>query len=122
MLGLLAALVVGVSVLFPWISKYLLEPYVFALYGQVAQLGQDNIIIMLLMMGTVLLLPASLLYFRKGRHVLKPYMGGRPTTDDMRFAGSLGHRARDGPPQLLPRGPLQRAAGPSGPASRSRRS
>ena len=55
-----------------------------------AQLGQDNIIIMLLMMGTVLVLPASLLYFRKGRHVLKPYMGGRPTTDDMRFSGSLG--------------------------------
>ncbi len=89
-LGLLATLVVGVSLLFPWISKVLLEPYVFSLYGQVAQLGQDNIIIMLLMMGTVLLLPASLLYFRKGRHVLKPYMSGRPTTDDMRFAGSLG--------------------------------
>ena len=89
-LGLLATLVVGVSLLFPWISQYLLEPYVFALYGQVAQLGQNNIIIMLLMMGTVLLLPASLFYFRKGRHVLKPYMGGRPTTDDMRFAGSLG--------------------------------
>ena len=41
-------------------------------------------------MGTVILLPASLLYFRKGRHVLKPYMGGRPTTDDMHFTGSLG--------------------------------
>ncbi|MEN6341524.1 MAG: proton-conducting transporter membrane subunit [Methanospirillum sp.] len=89
-LGLLAALVVGVSILFPWISQFLLEPYVFALYGKVAQLGQSNIVIMLLMMGTVLLLPASLLYFRKGRHMLKPYMGGRPTTDDMRFAGSLG--------------------------------
>jgi ech hydrogenase subunit A len=89
-LGLLAALVVGVSILFPWISKYLLEPYVLALYGQTAQLGQDNIIIMLLMMGTVLLLPASLLYFRRGRHVLRPYMGGRPTTEDMRFSGSLG--------------------------------
>jgi ech hydrogenase subunit A len=89
-LGLLAFLVVTVSVLFPWISRYLLEPYVFTLYGQIAQLGQDNIIIMLLMMGTVILLPASLLYFRKGRHVLKPYMSGRPTTDDMRFSGSLG--------------------------------
>jgi ech hydrogenase subunit A len=89
-LGLLAAFVVGVSILFPWISQFLLEPYVFGLYGKVAQLGQSNITIMLLMMGTVILLPASLLYFRKGRHVLKPYMGGRPTTDDMRFAGSLG--------------------------------
>jgi ech hydrogenase subunit A len=89
-LGLLAGLVVAVSILFPWISTYLLEPYIYALYGQVAQLGQSNIVIMLLMMGTVILLPASLLYFRKGRHVLKPYMGGRPTTDDMRFAGSLG--------------------------------
>jgi ech hydrogenase subunit A len=89
-LGLLAFLVVTVSVLFPWISRYLLEPYVFTLYGQIAQLGQDNIIIMLLMMGTVILLPASLLYFRKGRHVLKPYMSGRATTDDMRFSGSLG--------------------------------
>jgi len=89
-LGLLAALVVGVSLLFPWISKVLLEPYVFGLYGKIAELGQDNVIIMLLMMGTVLLLPLSLLYFRTGRHRLTPYMGGRPTTADMRFAGSLG--------------------------------
>lgn len=89
-LGLLAFLVVAVSVLFPWISKYLLEPYIFALFGKIAKLGQDNIIIMLLMMGTVLLLPASLLYFRKGRHLFKPYMSGRPTTDDMHFSGSLG--------------------------------
>ncbi len=89
-LGLLALLVVGVSLLFPWISRLLLEPYVFGLYGKIAELGQDNVIIMLLMMGTILLLPLSLLYFRTGRHKLKPYMGGRPTSSDMHFAGSLG--------------------------------
>lgn len=89
-LGLVAFLVVAASLLFPWISKILLEPYVLEVYGKVAELGQDNIIIMLLMMGAVIVLPLSLLYFRSGRHRLDPYMSGRPTTADMHFSGSLG--------------------------------
>ncbi|HOV68605.1 MAG TPA: proton-conducting transporter membrane subunit, partial [Methanoregulaceae archaeon] len=89
-LGLVAFLVIAASLLFPWISKFLLEPHVLSIYGHTAELGQDNIIIMLLMLGAVLVLPLSLLYFRSGRHRLAPYMGGRPTTADMHFSGSLG--------------------------------
>ena len=89
-LGLMAFLVVAASLLFPWVSKVLLEPYIFDVYGKTAELGQDNVIIMLLMMGAVIALPLSLLYFRSGRHRLDPYMSGRPTTADMHFSGSLG--------------------------------
>ena len=59
-------------------------------YGHVAQLSQDNIIIMILMLFLLVVLPLSILIpQRKHKHV-GPYMGGRTTTHDMRFSGSLG--------------------------------
>ncbi len=119
-LGLLAGLVVAVSVLFPWISTYLLEPYIYALYGQVA--------------------PARPVQHRHhapddgdrdpppGLAPLLPEGPARPQALHGRTAHDRRHalcrlardRARDGPPQLLPRGPLQRAADLPGSASRSR--
>jgi len=72
------------------ISTHLLEPYLMTNYGHIAQLSQDNIIIMILMLFLIMVMPLSILLpGRKHRH-LDPYMCGRPTTHDMRFAGSLG--------------------------------
>lgn len=89
-LYVLTVLTVGVCLLFPLISSMLIEPYVLASYGKVAQLGQDNVIIMLLMLFMVLLMPLSMLYYRKDRHHLAPYMGGRATNADMQFMGTFG--------------------------------
>jgi ech hydrogenase subunit A len=88
----LSALVIGVCLLFPWIARTLIEPYVLEIYGQVTQLSQDNTIIMILMLVMILVLPLTMLYFRNGRdrRKLDVYMGGRPTTTDMHFAGSAG--------------------------------
>jgi len=86
----LTVLTVGVCLLFPLISSVLIEPYVLASYGKVAQLGQDNVIIMLLMLFMVLLMPLSMLYYRKDRRHLAPYMGGRATNADMQFKGTFG--------------------------------
>ncbi|MDP3397458.1 MAG: proton-conducting transporter membrane subunit [Methanoregula sp.] len=86
----LAGLSFITTLVFPLLSTKLLEPYLMANYGHVAQLSQDNIIIMILMLLLLIILPLSILIpQRKHKHVA-PYMGGRTTTHDMRFSGSLG--------------------------------
>jgi len=86
----LAGLSFVTTLVFPLLSTVLLEPFLLFNYGHVARLSQDNIIIMILMLFLIVLLPLSILIpHRKHRH-LAPYMGGRSTTQDMRFSGSLG--------------------------------
>jgi len=86
----LAGLSFVTTLVFPLLSTVLLEPFLLFNYGHVARLSQDNIIIMILMLFLIVLLPLSILIpHRKHRH-LAPYMGGRTTTQDMRFSGSLG--------------------------------
>ncbi len=86
----LAGLSFITTLVFPLLSTKLLEPFLMQNYGHVAQLSQDNIIIMILMLLLLVILPLSILIpQRKHKHVA-PYMGGRTTTADMRFSGSLG--------------------------------
>ena len=86
----LAGLSFITTLVFPLLSTKLLEPFLMLNYGHVAQLSQDNIIIMILMLLLLVILPLSILIpQRKHKHVA-PYMGGRTTTHDMRFSGSLG--------------------------------
>jgi len=78
------------TLVFPLVSVKLLEPFLMANYGHVAQLSQDNILIMVLMLVILVLLPLGILLpHRKHRHI-PAYMGGRTTSSDMRFHGSLG--------------------------------
>jgi ech hydrogenase subunit A len=86
----LAGLSLITTLVFPLLSTKLLEPFLMENYGHVAQLSQDNIIIMMMMLMLLVILPLSILIpQRKHKHV-GPYMGGRTTTHDMRFSGSLG--------------------------------
>jgi ech hydrogenase subunit A len=86
----LAGLSFITTLVFPLLSTKLLEPFIYQNYGVVAQITQDNVIIMILMLFMIVLLPLSILLpHRKHRH-LAPYMGGRTTTQDLRFSGSLG--------------------------------
>ncbi len=86
----LAGLSFITTLVFPLLSTKLLEPFLMLNYGHVAQLSQDNITIMILMLLLLVILPLSILIpQRKHKHVA-PYMGGRTTTHDMRFSGSLG--------------------------------
>jgi ech hydrogenase subunit A len=86
----LAGLSFVTTLVFPMLSTKLLEPFLMTNYGHVAQLSQDNIIIMIMMLVLLVVMPLSILLpARKHKH-LAPYMGGRTTTSDMRFSGSLG--------------------------------
>ncbi|WFN33900.1 NADH-quinone oxidoreductase subunit L [Methanogenium sp. S4BF] len=86
----LTVLMVAVCIGFPLLSSELVVPYVFAIYGMAATLGQANVTIMLMMIFMVLIMPLSLFHFRKDRKVLSHYVGGRPSTPDMHFKGSIG--------------------------------
>jgi ech hydrogenase subunit A len=86
----LAGLTAITCFIFPAISSTLIEPFLLQNYGNVAQLSQDNIIIMIMMLFMIVLLPLSILLpQRKHRH-LTPYMGGMTTNADMSFYGAIG--------------------------------
>jgi ech hydrogenase subunit A len=86
----LAGLSFITTLVFPLVSVKLLEPFLMENYGQVAQISQDNIIIMILMLFLIVMLPLSILIPKRQHRHLPPYMGGRTTTQDLRFSGSLG--------------------------------
>jgi ech hydrogenase subunit A len=89
-LSFLAGLVVLATVLFPLISSYLVEPWLLTIYGHVTLLAQENVAIMLIMLFLLMVLPVSMLHYRKNRRQLKPYMGGMTTTTRMHFTGAIG--------------------------------
>ena len=88
----LAGLTVVTCFIFPLISAYLIEPFLLANYGSVANLSQDNIIIMMMMLFLIVLLPLSILLPHKKARTLPPYMGGVETSHDMHFQNALGAR------------------------------
>ncbi|MCU0631779.1 MAG: NADH-quinone oxidoreductase subunit L [Methanolinea sp.] len=89
-LSFLTAMTVFICLAFPVISSHLIEPFVLSVYGQTARLSQDNITIMAMMLFLLMIMPFSMLWYRKSTKVVPPYMAGRPTTPDMHFLGSMG--------------------------------
>ncbi len=74
--------------LFPFISSFLIEPYVQSVYGQSASMSQGNIIIMIIMMGMVMLFPLSFINYGRGVKVMDAYLGGANSQGSIRFTGS----------------------------------
>ena len=89
-LSILTALVVIVALIFPLISSMLIEPFVMNIYGETTRLAQANLTIMILMLALLMIMPFSMLFQRRDQVITRPYMGGRPTVGEMKFAGSMG--------------------------------
>ncbi len=89
-LYILTGLVVVVCLIFPLISSVLIEPYILNIYGETTRLAQANLSIMLMMLCLLMIMPFSMLFYRKGTKYAPPYMAGRPVEGHMRFAGSMG--------------------------------
>ena len=89
-LYILTGLVVLICLIFPLISSVLIEPFILNIYGQTAHLSQANLTIMLMMLCLLMIMPFSMLFYRKGAEPALPYMGGRAMDGPMHFAGSLG--------------------------------
>ena len=71
--------------LFPLISSIFIKPYILDVYGNFADLGQGNVIIMMIMMAMVLLFPLSLIGQGKGPKVVDAYLGGANVKGGERF-------------------------------------
>jgi ech hydrogenase subunit A len=73
---------------FPLISSWMIEPYVFSVYGQSASMSQGNIIIMTIMMIMIMLFPLSFINYGRGVRVTDAYLGGANVHSSTRFLGS----------------------------------
>ena len=73
---------------FPLISSRFIEPYVLAIYGHTASLGQGNLITMTIMTAMVLLFPLTFIKHGRGARVVEAYLGGANLQSSARFLGS----------------------------------
>jgi len=85
--GLSAATALA-CLLFPLISSRFIEPYIYAVYGQSASLGEGNIIIMTIMMAMIMLFPITFFNYGRGVRVTDAYLGGANLHSSTRFLGS----------------------------------
>jgi len=82
--GLSAATAMA-CLLFPLISSHFIEPYIYAVYGQSASLGEGNVIIMTIMMAMVMLFPLSFMNYGRGVKVVDAYLGGANAHSSVQF-------------------------------------
>ncbi len=92
-LHFLAVLTIGICLLFPAVSFFLIEPYVISVYGDVTRMSRGNIIIMAIMLGMVILFPFSMPGSddKHKRKIVGPYLSGANTADQIHFTNSLGN-------------------------------
>ncbi|NPV02032.1 MAG: NADH-quinone oxidoreductase subunit L [Brevinematales bacterium] len=81
-----------VCAVYPLISNYIVEPYVQNIYGKTFSMELNNIIIMMVMIGMIIILPVMLLLMQgnKRYRYRDIYMSGRNVTINQRFDGSIG--------------------------------
>jgi ech hydrogenase subunit A len=88
-LGSLAILTVVSCGFFPLMAKYFIEPYIGQIYQTTMNMGQDNIIIMLIMLAMIALFPLSFIRYGKRVKVVDAYLAGANTPKGIEFTNSL---------------------------------
>lgn len=90
--GALAFLAIVACITFPFISHYVVAPFLLSAYGQVFTLDQGNVVVTVLMVVMTLFIPWLLLTIsRRGTKRLSgAYMSGRPTEAGLVFKGTAG--------------------------------
>ncbi len=90
-LGTLAVLTIVACALFPLISTYYIEPYLYRFYGHPISMSAGNITIMFIMLGLVLLFPLMSVNYDRNTKRVAPYLGGANTDTPGTFKDSLGN-------------------------------
>jgi ech hydrogenase subunit A len=90
-LGTLAALTIVACALFPLISTYYIEPYLYTFYGHMFSMSSGNITIMFIMLGLILLFPLMSINYDRDTKFVAPYLGGANTDTPGTFKDSLGN-------------------------------
>ena len=88
----LAILAILACVTFPFISHYVVSPFLLSAYGQAFTLDQGNVVVTVLMVVMTVVIPWLLLTIsRRGTKRLSgAYMSGRPTEAGLVFKGTAG--------------------------------
>ena len=89
----LGFMMIAVCLFFPYVSRALIEPYVFSIYGHIAAMSPGNILIMIMMMGLIFLFPFSLPGHDdevKNQRLVDAYMGAANVPGTRRFLGAAG--------------------------------
>jgi ech hydrogenase subunit A len=92
----LAALTVGLCLLFPLVSSFLVDPYIGAIYRLRFSMSQGNILIMIVMLGMLLILPVFfMISLTRGRRRMEyfytdGFLSGVNTRTPFRFYAAQG--------------------------------
>jgi ech hydrogenase subunit A len=89
-LGILTAMTVFVCAFFPLIATGAIEPYIVSTFGNSVNLSQGAIVIMSIMLGLLMLLPLSALYYPRKSRSVSIYLAGANIDGSTSFTGSLG--------------------------------
>jgi ech hydrogenase subunit A len=89
-----ALMTIAICLLFPFVSTFMVEPYISNLYGKSVGIGTGNYVIMTIMVAMIILLPVIYFFFQKRQSLVRgsAYMGGRNETPDRVIEGSLGRK------------------------------
>jgi ech hydrogenase subunit A len=92
----LMVLAIAACVLYPLVSKFVLEPYLLATYGKAFGLDRSNMMVTVLMVCMTVAVPALLLLIagRKREGLSGAYMSGRVSGPGLSFKGSKGAALR----------------------------
>lgn len=87
-----AVLVVLLCLLFPFVSYFMVEPYLNAIFGFNPIMQSGNLKIMSIMITLIIIIPLFLMLwqYRKKRVFGSPYMAGRNVHATVKFEGSAG--------------------------------
>ena len=89
-LVLMGIMTVAACLVFSLISSAMVEPYLVNLFSETTKISNTNVIIMLFMMAVILVLPVSVLLFRKNKsREVGAYLGGSNTGDGYTYVGSM---------------------------------
>jgi ech hydrogenase subunit A len=90
----LMLLAVATCVLYPFVSKFVFEPYLIDTFGRAFGLDRSNMMVTVLMVGMTVAVPTLLLLISGGRgeRLSTAYMSGRVAEPGLAFKGSKGER------------------------------
>lgn len=74
----------------PFVSNWMVEPYIVEIYGRSAPMDHNNIMIMSIMLAIVMLFPLAFLHRSKRVRIVPPYLAGINTGDGKKFIGAFG--------------------------------
>jgi ech hydrogenase subunit A len=89
-LYILSILTIGAVLFMPFVSNVIIEPFIMEMYGKMIDISHDNVVIMMVMMGMVMLFPLAFLRHSRKARVVKPYLSGANAQANTAFYAGFG--------------------------------